>query len=63
MDKISEEKVSAGNEITETSVEEQELWMLTWNASLGEDQMEWTSPQFEEIALHCEINSYACAEL
>lgn len=25
--------------------------------------MEWTTPQFEEISLNCEINSYACAQL
>jgi len=25
--------------------------------------MEWTTPQFEEISLNCEINSYAPAEL
>jgi len=25
--------------------------------------MEWTTPQFEEINLNCEINSYANAEL
>jgi len=25
--------------------------------------MEWTTPQFEEISLNCEINSYAMAEL
>jgi len=25
--------------------------------------MEWTSPQFEEICLNCEINCYANAEL
>jgi len=25
--------------------------------------MEWTKPQFEEIALNCEINSYACAAM
>jgi len=25
--------------------------------------MEWIAPKFEEIALNCEINSYACAEL
>jgi len=25
--------------------------------------MEWTTPQFEEIALNCEINSYASATL
>jgi coenzyme PQQ precursor peptide PqqA len=25
--------------------------------------MEWTTPQFEEISLNCEINSYAKAEL
>ncbi|PYV66717.1 MAG: pyrroloquinoline quinone precursor peptide PqqA [Acidobacteria bacterium] len=25
--------------------------------------MEWTTPQFEEIALNCEINSYANAQL
>jgi coenzyme PQQ precursor peptide PqqA len=28
-----------------------------------ERTMEWTSPQFEEICLNCEINSYANAEL
>jgi coenzyme PQQ precursor peptide PqqA len=25
--------------------------------------MQWTEPQFEEISLGCEINSYACAEI
>jgi len=25
--------------------------------------MDWTVPQFEEISLNCEINSYAKAEL
>jgi len=25
--------------------------------------MEWTAPQFEEITLNCEINSYASATL
>jgi coenzyme PQQ precursor peptide PqqA len=25
--------------------------------------MEWSAPQFEEISLNCEINSYVCAEL
>jgi len=25
--------------------------------------MEWTTPQMEEIALNCEINSYASARL
>jgi coenzyme PQQ precursor peptide PqqA len=25
--------------------------------------MEWTTPQFEEVSLNCEINSYANAEL
>jgi coenzyme PQQ precursor peptide PqqA len=25
--------------------------------------MEWTAPKFEEIALNCEINSYASAAL
>jgi len=25
--------------------------------------MEWTEPQFEEISLGCEINSYASAEI
>jgi len=25
--------------------------------------MEWTAPQFEEVSLNCEINSYACAKL
>lgn len=28
-----------------------------------ERTMEWTSPQFEEICLNCEINCYANAEL
>jgi coenzyme PQQ precursor peptide PqqA len=30
---------------------------------LKERTMEWTSPQFEEVCLNCEINSYASAEL
>jgi coenzyme PQQ precursor peptide PqqA len=25
--------------------------------------VQWTEPQFEEISLGCEINSYACAEI
>jgi len=25
--------------------------------------MEWTTPEFEEVCLNCEINSYANAEL
>jgi len=25
--------------------------------------MEWTTPQFEEIKLNCEINSYASAQM
>jgi len=25
--------------------------------------MEWTTPQFEEISLNCEINSYARAQM
>jgi coenzyme PQQ precursor peptide PqqA len=25
--------------------------------------MHWTTPEFEEIQLCCEINSYACAQL
>jgi len=25
--------------------------------------MQWTKPQFEEIALNCEINSYASAAM
>ncbi|PYX37937.1 MAG: pyrroloquinoline quinone precursor peptide PqqA [Acidobacteria bacterium] len=25
--------------------------------------MEWTTPQFEEITLNCEINSYVNAQL
>jgi len=25
--------------------------------------MEWTTPEFEEINLNCEINSYASAQL
>jgi coenzyme PQQ precursor peptide PqqA len=28
-----------------------------------EEIMEWTTPQFEEINLNCEINSYASAEM
>ena len=27
------------------------------------DTMEWTAPEFEEVALNCEINSYASAAL
>ena len=27
------------------------------------ENMEWTKPQFEEIALNCEINSYASAAM
>jgi coenzyme PQQ precursor peptide PqqA len=27
------------------------------------DTMEWTAPKFEEVALNCEINSYASAAL
>jgi coenzyme PQQ precursor peptide PqqA len=29
----------------------------------GEKTMEWTAPKFEEVALNCEINSYASAAL
>jgi coenzyme PQQ precursor peptide PqqA len=25
--------------------------------------MEWTTPQFEEVRLNCEINSYASAKI
>jgi len=25
--------------------------------------MQWTTPQFEEISLNCEINSYGSAEM
>jgi len=28
-----------------------------------EEIMQWTTPQFEEICLNCEINSYASAKL
>jgi coenzyme PQQ precursor peptide PqqA len=28
-----------------------------------EEIMEWITPQFEEVSLNCEINSYANAEL
>jgi coenzyme PQQ precursor peptide PqqA len=35
--------------------------LIIWE--LKERTMEWTSPQFEEICLNCEINSYASAEL
>jgi hypothetical protein len=27
------------------------------------ESVEWTNPQFEEVSLNCEINSYANAEL
>jgi coenzyme PQQ precursor peptide PqqA len=30
---------------------------------LGVEIMEWTAPTFEEVALNCEINSYASAAL
>jgi coenzyme PQQ precursor peptide PqqA len=38
---------------------------LTENSSMPHTGylMEWTEPQFEEISLGCEINSYACAEI
>jgi len=29
----------------------------------GIETMEWTAPNFEEVALNCEINSYASAAL
>ena len=29
----------------------------------GTKIMEWTAPMFEEVALNCEINSYASAAL
>jgi coenzyme PQQ precursor peptide PqqA len=29
----------------------------------GMEIMEWTAPKFEEVALNCEINSYASAAL
>jgi coenzyme PQQ precursor peptide PqqA len=29
----------------------------------GTKTMEWTAPTFEEVALNCEINSYASAAL
>jgi len=29
----------------------------------GRKTMEWTAPKFEEVALNCEINSYASAAL
>jgi hypothetical protein len=28
-----------------------------------EEFMEWTSPEFEEVSLNCEINSYGSAKL
>jgi coenzyme PQQ precursor peptide PqqA len=31
--------------------------------SEGMEIMEWTAPKFEEVALNCEINSYASAAL
>jgi len=32
-------------------------------APVGNTTMEWTTPQFEEICLNCEINTYASASL
>jgi coenzyme PQQ precursor peptide PqqA len=34
-----------------------------WSNEAQEEIMEWTTPQFEEVSLNCEINSYAKAEL
>jgi coenzyme PQQ precursor peptide PqqA len=31
--------------------------------SEGTKTMEWMAPKFEEVALNCEINSYASAAL
>jgi coenzyme PQQ precursor peptide PqqA len=29
----------------------------------GGNLMDWITPEFEEISLCCEINSYACVQL
>jgi len=34
-----------------------------WFEAADYRAMTWTEPQFEEISLGCEINSYACAEI
>jgi len=28
-----------------------------------DDNMQWSTPKFEEVCLNCEINSYASAQL
>jgi coenzyme PQQ precursor peptide PqqA len=38
-------------------------WCVLSALSEGTKTMEWTTPKFEEIALNCEINSYASAAL
>jgi len=35
--------------------------MVYWPAEEG--SVDWTTPDFEEISVSCEINSYAPAEL
>ena len=39
------------------------LCKLITTDSEREELMEWTSPEFEEVSLNCEINSYASAKL
>jgi coenzyme PQQ precursor peptide PqqA len=40
-------------------------WLLEAIRQFGslEENMEWTTPQFDEVSLNCEINSYASAEM
>ena len=39
------------------------LHKLTTTDLEKEELMEWMSPEFEEVSLNCEINSYASAKL
>ncbi len=37
--------------------------LIKFSPGLGEIDMKWSTPQFEEVLLNCEINSYASAQL
>jgi coenzyme PQQ precursor peptide PqqA len=50
-----------GNKFQSKCVKEPQL-IVQSTGFLG-GLMEWTAPQFEEIVLNCEINSYASAQL
>jgi coenzyme PQQ precursor peptide PqqA len=39
------------------------LWLVVLDTGRGARNVEWTTPEFEEVSLNCEINSYANAEL